>query len=185
MGIKLEKSKHIKNKLKASFGELQVYNPKGEIYDKLSKLVSENSTQVNLEEGISDVKVDNLDKIFREMFKTITNIEDSEFWDSKSDSEISELLNDADGEFKEVINCLLDIVMEIGQDIRIEDIRKLQLVRNKVVEYTKTLKLTNDIDKSLKVFGIDREKLSKIQNGDIEAIEELQKSLLENKKKKI
>ena len=179
--VKLENSKYIKGK--KVFGELEVYNAKGEVYSKLFKLIADNSNQINFEDGTSDYKINNLNVVMRQLLIHLTNVESEEFWSNKTDEEMLEILESADNDFKDVINALIDISIEIGQDIRLENIRKLQVMKNKIVEFTKTLKLTKDIDSTLKEFGIDRELLTKIQNGDKEAIEQFQKSLIEKANK--
>lgn len=166
------------------FGELEVKFPKGTIYNKLIELIGKNSNQVNYEDNTSDYKIDNLNVVIKEMLINLTNIEDFDFWSNKTDEEILEILEDATGDFKDVINELLDIIVELGNDMRKENLRKLQVTRNWVVGITKEITLSNDIDKSLKKFGLDMDKISKIQAGDKTTIEEFQKSLLEKKRKK-
>lgn len=183
MSIKLD-SKYIKNKLKATYGELEVYNAIDKtIYGELAEMIKDNSTPVDLENGMSDIKIDNTVSIMRYMLISLTNIESKEYWDNVNDNDLEEMLNLADSDFKLVVNSLLDIILEIGQDIRIEEIRRLDLISNKIEELAKVFKFNKDVDLTLKEFGIDRELLAKIQNGDKAAIEEFQKSLTEKAKK--
>lgn len=170
-------------KKKKYFGELEVRFPKGAIYNELLELIGKNSNQINFEDRTSDYKIDNLNVVIKEMLIHLTNVEDSDFWSNKSDEEVLEILEDANGDFKDVIHELLDIIVEIGNDMRKENNRKLQVTRNWIVGITKEITLSSDIDKSLKKFGLDMDKLSKIQAGDKTAIEEFQKSLLEKKKR--
>lgn len=181
MSVKLENKYLKKTKY---FGELEVRFPKSEVYNKLIKLIGENSNQVNFEDNTSDYKINNLNVIIKEMLIHLTNVEDSNFWSNKTDEEILEILENANGDFKDVIHELLDIIIELGNDMRKENLRQLQLTRNWVVGITKEIMLSKDIDKSLKKFGLDMDKISKIQSGDKTTIEEFQKSLLEKKRKK-
>lgn len=183
MSIKLD-SKYIKNKLKAKYAELEVYNAIDKnIYAELAEMIKSNSSNVELENGMSDIKIDNTILIMRYMLKNLTNIEDNEYWDSVNDNDLEEILNLANGDFKSVVNSLLDIMLEIAQDIRLEEIRKLDMISNKIEELTKVFEFNQDMDVKLKEFGIDRELLAKIQDGDKEAIEQFQNALIEKAKK--
>lgn len=179
MGIKLQE-KYIKNKLKYRFGKIEVYNPIDKnIYAKLSKMIKENSKVIELENNLSDIQINNTIKIVREMLIDLTNVEDSKYWNDINDIDLDNMLNLADGDFKSAINLLIDIMLEIAQDIRLEEIRKLDVISNKLNEMTEIFKFNTNIDKKLKEFGLDRELLTKIQNGDKEAIEQFQKKLVE------
>jgi hypothetical protein len=178
--VKLEQ-KHLKSK--KIFGEFEVNPAKGEIYNKLFKLIANNTNQVNVEDGMSDFKLDNLNQVLRQLLIYLTNIENEEFWSNKTDDEMLEIINSADGDFKEVIQALVDIAIEIANDVRKEDIRKLQLTRNWVVNITKELQLTQDVNKSLKKFGVNMDMLNKLQQGDKTTIEEFQRTLFEKKKR--
>ena len=182
MSVKLE-NKYIKNKLKAKFGELEVYNPEliEGAYQKIVKLIQENSESINEDNGSSDVKINNTVKIMREMLIYITNIENEEYWNNIDDIELDNMLNLADGDFKKVVQTLVDIMLEIGQDLRKDGIRKLDILENKLNEMIESIKFDMNIDKTLSKFGLDKEKLFKLQNGDKDTIEEFQKNILENK----
>jgi hypothetical protein len=186
MGVKLEANKYIKNKIKEKFGELEVYNPQfdNEIYTKLITMINENSQQIELENGLSDIQVNNTVKMFREMLICLTNIEDKSYWNGISDYDLENMLNLADGNFKKVVNSLLDIMIEIGRDIRTENIRKLNILNDKLLEISEAIKTNMEIDKTLASFGLDRNKLVKLQNGDEDTIKEFQKNLLEQKNNK-
>lgn len=182
MSVKLE-NKYIKNKLKAKFGELEVYNPElieGE-YQKIVKLIQENSESINEDNGSSDVQINNTVKIMREMLIYITNIENEQYWNNIDDIELDNMLNLADGDFKKVVQTLVDIMLEIGQDLRKDGIRKLDILENKLNEMIESIRFDMNIDKTLSKFGLDKEKLFKLQNGDKDTIEEFQKNILENK----
>lgn len=182
--VKLD-NKYIKNKLKAKFGELEVYNPQlilG-VHDKLVSLIKENSQQVNLKNNKTDVQINNVINIMRYMLIHLTNIEDKAYWNNINDSELENMLNLADGDFKQVANILLDIILEIGQDIRVEEIRKLKIIKEKLKEVTEVFNFNKDINESLAKFGLDKDKLGLIQNGDKQAIEEFQNNLIEQASK--
>lgn len=183
MAVKLD-SKYIKSKIKAKFGELEVHNPiDKKVHSELVALIRDNSTNIELENGMTDIKVDNTILIMRYMLKNLTNIEDHEYWNNINDDDLEEMLNLADGDFKSVVNTLLDILLEVGQDIRVEEIRKLDMINNKIEELIKVFKFNKDVDSKLKEFGIDRELLAKIQSGDKEAIEEFQQTLIKKASK--
>ena len=179
--IKLE-SKYIKSKLKDKFGELEVYNSQlvEGVHIQLNQMIKDNSKPINLENGMSDIQINNTIKTMRFMLINLTNIEDSNYWNSISDEELENILNLADGDFKQVAHSLLDIMLEIAQDIRLEERRKLYIVKDKITELTDILRFSNDVESKLKEFGLDKELLVKIQNGDKEAIEQFQKSLVKN-----
>ncbi len=179
--IKLE-SKYIKSKLKDKFGELEVYNSQlvEGVHIQLNQMIKDNSKPINLENGMSDIQINNTIKTMRFMLINLTNIEDSNYWNSISDEELENILNLADGDFKQVAHSLLDIMLEIAQDIRLEERRKLDIVKDKITELTDILRFSNDVESKLKEFGLDKELLVKIQNGDKEAIEQFQKSLVKN-----
>ena len=186
MSVQL-KNTYIKTKIKATFGELEVYN----IIDKnkrseLSQMIRDNSKPVTLENGMSDLQINNMNKTMRYLLINATNIENAEYWNNLSDEKLEEMLDLCDGDFKQVVNALLDIVFEIAQDNRLEDIRKLDVIKGQVIEMTEVFKFNTDINKVLAKFGIDKELLNKISNGDKEAIEKFQQTLIEqaNKPKK-
>ena len=183
MSVKL-KDTYIKSKIKAKFGEIEVYNPiNKDIKDKLTEMIRDNSIPVILENGMSDIKIDNMNKTMKYMFSYLTNLEDENYWNGIDDFEFENMLNLSDGDFKDVVNALLDIIFEITQDIRKEDIRKLKIISDKLEEMTEVFKFNNSIDNKLKEFGLDRELLTNIQNGDKESIEQFQKKLIEQAEK--
>lgn len=182
--IKLE-DKYIKNKLKVKFGEIEVYSPQliEGVYIKLSQMIKDNSIQIDTENGLSDVQINNTVKIIRQMLIDLTNLENEQYWNNINDVDLDNLLNLADGDFKLVVNTLIDIMLEIAQDSRLEDIRKLKIISDKIEEITEVFKFNTNIDNKLKEFGLDRDLLIKIQNGDKEAIEHFQKILIEKANK--
>jgi hypothetical protein len=175
---KLQK-KYIKNKLKAKFGELEVYNPEFEkdIYINLLQMIRDNSVQIS-ENNISDTQINTI-KIFREMLINLTNIDED--WNNIDDIKLENMLNLADGDFKKVVNTLMDILLELGRDIRTEDVRKIRILNDKLNEIAEAIRFNSEIDKTLTQFGLDREKLIKLQNGDEEIIKEFQQSLIKQK----
>jgi DNA polymerase III delta prime subunit len=184
MSVKLD-DKYIKNKIKDKFGELVVYNPQHnlKILEKLTKLIADNSQQVQLENEQTDIQVTNTVQIMRFMLLNLTNIE-TNTWNNIDDIKLEEMLNLADGDFKKAINSLLDIMIEIGNDIAIQNIRKLNILNDKLLEMSEAIKTNEQIDKILSNFGLDREKLVKLQNGDEETLKEFQKSLIQQKNNK-
>jgi hypothetical protein len=180
MGIKLEE-KYIKNKIKAKFGELEVYNPQliDNAYDKLSQMIRENSATVS-ENEMSDVQINNTVKIVREMLINLTNIEDEVYWNNIDDIEMDNMLNLADGDFKIVVHTLMDIMLEIGQDLRLGDIRKLDIINNKLIEMKEAFKADVNINKTLTDLGLDKDKLVKLQQGDQSTIDEFQQNIIKN-----
>lgn len=186
MLVNFENSKYIKNKIKDKFGELEVYNPQYEpsILEELTKMIAINSVPVELEDGETDVQVNNMVQIMRYMLINLTNI-NPEYWDTIDDEQLEEMLNLANDDFKKVVNSLLDIMIELGNDIAIENMRKLNILKGKLNEMVESIKANKQIDETLASFGLDREKLAKLQNGDEETIKEFQKNLLEQKPDKI
>lgn len=183
MPVKL-KDTYIKAKIKAKFGEIEVYNAiNNDIKNELIQMIRDNSKLVTLENGMSDIKIDNMNKTMKYMFSHLTNLEDENYWNSIDDIEFENMLNLSDGDFKDVVNELLDIIFETTQDIRKEDIRKLKIISDKLEEMTEIFKFNTNIDNKLKEFGLDKELFAKIQNGDKEAIEQFQKNLIEQAEK--
>lgn len=183
MSVKFE-DRYIKSKIRNTFGEIEVYNPIDKaIYFQLSQMIQNNSQQVQLENGKSDIEVTNTIQIMRYMIINLTNIENENYWNSIDDIKLEEILNLADGDFKKVINSLLDIMIEIGNDISVENRRKLDILSNKLNEMAESIKANVGIDKSLANFGLDREKLIKLQNGDEEVIEEFQQNIIKQSSK--
>ena len=181
MGIKL-KEKYIKNKLKDKFGELEVYNPQhnNKILIELTKLIAYNSKEIQLDNKQSDIEVINTIKIMRFLIINCTNLENEEYWNNIDDIRLEEMLNFADGDFKKAVNSLLDIMLEIGNDVRIQSIRKLDILQNKLNELVESVKADNNINKTLAKFGLDKEKLIKLQNGDEHIAKEFQENMIKS-----
>ncbi|WP_252225079.1 MULTISPECIES: hypothetical protein [unclassified Clostridium] len=182
MSVKLQE-KHIKNKIKSKYGEMEVYNPLDKtILSELSKMISNNSERTG-----EDMEIINTVSIMRYMLKYLTNIENKEYWDNISDFDLEILLNRADGDFKNVVSDLIDVMLEIGRDIRKNAERQLDVLEEKINELIKMLKFNNNVDKSLDKLGLNRDLLNKVANGDVEAKNEFEKIITDNKstKKKI
>jgi hypothetical protein len=179
MSIKFE-DKYIKNKLKNKFGQIEIYNSQYDkkVYSQLIKIIETNSKQIQLENGQSDIEVVNTIQIMRFMIINLTNIEDKDYWNNIDDTKLEEMLNLSDGDFKKAVNSLLDIMIEVGQDIAIENIRKLNILNNKLNEMTESIMANMEIDKTLSIIGLDRNKMMKLQNGDEETIKEFQTNLI-------
>lgn len=181
MGIKLEE-KYIKNKINAKFGSIEIYNPQYDtkILAELTKLIANNSKEIKLENEKSDIEVTNIIQIMRFMLSNLSNIENSEYWNSIDDLKLEEMLNFADGDFKKSVNSLIDIMLEIGNDIRIQSIRRLDILQNKLNELVESVKADNNINYTLAKFGLDREKLILLQNGNEEVVKEFQQNIIKN-----
>jgi hypothetical protein len=183
MGVKLNKEKYIKNKIKNTFGQFEVYNPQHElkILEELTKMIQNNSQQIPIENGNADIEVTNVTQIMRYMLLNLTNIDSD--WNEIDDIELERILNLADGDFKKVVNSLLDIMIEIGEDISLNNMRKLKILNNKLNEMAKSIETNIEIDETLSSFGLDREKLIKLQNGDEEIIKEFQENIVKQASK--
>jgi hypothetical protein len=178
MGVKLE-NKYIKNEIKAKYGEFEVYNPefKREVYSKISQMIKDNSTLIK-DNDISDIQINNIVSIFRIMLSHLTNIESEEYWNNMNDNQLEKTLDFSDGDFKKVVNTLMDIMIEIGHDNQIEESRKINILNNKLEEMVEAVKANIKIDKTLSKFGLDRDKLSKVELGDENAVKEFQQNII-------
>lgn len=176
------KDNDIKKKIRATYGEYQIINPEFniDILQELSEMIRNNSTVVS-EDEISDVQINNTVKIMRYLLKNLTNIEEE--WDSIDDIRLEEMLNHANGDFKQVVSSLMDIMLEIAHDNVINDIRKLSILNDKLVEFKESMVNTTKMEQTLKSLGLDMEKLTKIQQGDEIAIKEFQDSIVKELEK--
>ena len=178
------KDDSIKKKIRAMYNEYQVINPEfnREIYNELSQIIRDNSIIVNSEDKLSDIQVDNTVKIFRLMLKKLTNIEED--WDNIEDINLDEMLNFADGDFKKVVNTLMDVMLEVAQDNRLNDIRKLTILNDKLIELKESMKSTVKMEQTLSNIGLDMDKLIKMQNGDETIIKEFQENIVKELEQK-
>jgi hypothetical protein len=185
MSAKL-KSEYIKKKIKATYGDIEVYNPqfKKETYDKLSQMIKENSMPV-VQQGMSDIQVNNMTKIFRQALISLTNIENEEYWNDIDDIELESMINLADGDFKQTVNCLIDLVLEIAQDNRILEIRKINVLNDKLIELKEAIEINANMENTLNTLGLTKEQLAKLQSGDKEAFKEFQDNLAKSIQKQI
>lgn len=168
------KDNDIKKKIRATFGEYQIITPEfnKEIYNQLSQIIRDNSIIINSEEDLSDIKIDNTIKIFKFMLKNLTNIEEN--WEDIDDIALDKMLNFADGDFKKVVQTLMDVMIEVAQDNRLNDIRKINILNNKLIEFKESMTSTVKMQQTLSSLGLDMEKLLKMQNGDETALKEFQ-----------
>lgn len=157
--------KYIKDKIKAKFNDLEVYNPQHikNVYKELKEMIKENSKQIELKDEMFDIQIDNTVQIMRYMLLNLTNT-DSAYWNSMDDGILEDTLFFIDGDLKQVIDSLQDIMVEIAQDIRKENVRKLKLVENRIIELAETFKFNNNVDEKLKEYGIDSNTILAIQN---------------------
>ena len=183
------KDNNIKKKIKATFGEFQIINPefKPDIYAELSQLIRNNSVEVkiedNLEKVLQDVKVNNTVKVMRYMLSELTNIESKEYWDNIDDIKLDEMLNYADGDFKEVIQTLIDIMLEIAHDNKLEDTRKLNILNDKLIEFKESMVSSVKMQKTLSSLNLDMDKLMKIEQGDEVIMKEFQDNIIKELEK--
>lgn len=177
------KDNDIKKKIRVKFGEYQVINPQFDItvLNELTKLISDNSQTVQLENQNTDIEITNTVQIMRFMLEKLTNIEDD--WNNIDDVKLEEMLNLADGDFKKVVNSLIDIMIEIGNDITIQNIRQLDILQSKLNEMIESVKVGVNIEKTLSSLGLNMDELVKLQNGDKKIIEKFQKNIIEQSKK--
>jgi len=177
------KDDSVKKKIRAIYNEYQIINPEFNrgIYNELSQIIRDNSIIVNLEEKLSDIQVDNTVKIFRLMLKKLTNIEED--WDNIDDINLDEMLNFADGDFKKVVNTLMDIMLEVAQDNRLNDIRKLNILNDKLIEFKESITSTVKMEQTLSNLGLDMDKLIKMQNGDEDIKKEFQENIIKELEK--
>lgn len=173
----------IKKKIRATYNEYQVitpeFNPK--VYEALSQIIRDNSVIVNSEDNLSDIQVNNTVKIFRYMLKELTNIEEN--WDDIDDIKLDEMLNFANGDFKKVVQTLMDIMLEVAQDNRLNDIRKLSILNDKLIEFKESMTSTAKMQQTLDSLGLDMDKLMKMQNGDETIISEFQQNIIKELEK--
>lgn len=175
------KNEYIKDKVKATFNDIEIYNPqnKRKIYRELCELIKLNSGEVEVEDGLFDIQINDPISILRFMLINITNIENAEYWNNLNDDELDEMLITADGDFKEAVDSLLDILVEVSQNIRKQEIRKLKMTENKLIKLAKVFQFDNNVEERLKEFGIDMKTMSEIQN--LLGETNVQENLIENK----
>jgi hypothetical protein len=170
------KDNDIKKKIRAKFNEYEVYNPEFnmDVYKKISQMIKDNSIvimQNDLLEVFSDFEVNNIPVIIKEMLKDLTNIEDN--FDNKSEEELKNIFALADGDFKNVIQILMDIILEIGQDNRLEEIMKLKELNNKLISFKQSLTIGINLQQTLSEYGLDSDKLIKLKDGDESVLQEI------------
>ena len=172
----------IKKKIRVTYGEYQIINPefKKEIYIELALMIRNNSIEVkidnNLEQSLSDIKVNNTVKIMRYMLTNLTNIEED--WNSIDDIQLDEMLNYSDGEFKQIIQTLIDIMLEVAHDNKLEDTRKLSILNDKLIEFKESMTSSMKMQKTLASLNLDMDKLIKIEQGDEVVMKEFQDNIV-------
>jgi hypothetical protein len=182
------KDNDIKKKVKAKFNEYEIYNPEfnKEIYNKISQMIKDNSVAVmqnDLLEVFSDIKINNMPMIIKEMLKYLTNIEED--FDNKTEEELDNIFTLADGDFKNVIQTLMDMTIDIGHDNRVEEIMKLKELNNKLIEFKQSLKVGIDLQQTLLEYGLDADKLIKLKDGDENILQEFQEHIIKDLEKEI
>ena len=179
----------IKKKIRVTYGDYNIINPefKKEIYSELAQMIRNNSIEVqideNLEQSLSDIKIDNTVRIMRYMLINLTNIENEEYWNNIDDTQLDENLNYSDGEFKQIIQTLIDIMLEIAHDNKLEDTRKLNILNDKLIEFKESMTSRIKMQKTLSSLNLDVDKLMKIQNGDEVVMKEFQDNIVKELEK--
>lgn len=177
MSVKLGKQ-YIKEKLRVTFGEIEVYNAiDREVYEKLFTMIQSNSEQVQIDEDKYDIQVNNVITIIREMLIHLTNVEDEAYWTNIADYDLEDLLNIADGDFKETVEELLDIMVEIGNDIRKQSLRKLEMLNEKLGELSDSIKLNEEVKGKLEALGLNEKVLADAISGDDTALKEVMEKI--------
>jgi len=174
----------IKKKIRVTYGDYNIINPefKKEIYSELAQMIRNNSIEVqideNLEQSLSDIKIDNTVRIMRYMLINLTNIENEEYWNNIDDTQLDENLNYSDGEFKQIIQTLIDIMLEIAHDNKLEDTRKLNILNDKLIEFKESMTSSMKMQKTLASLNLDMDKLIKIEQGDEVVMKEFQDNIV-------
>ena len=119
----------------------------------------------------------------RYMLSELTNIESKEYWDNIDDIKLDEMLNYADGDFKEVIQTLIDIMLEIAHDNKLEDTRKLNILNDKLIEFKESMVSSVKMQKTLSSLNLDMDKLMKIEQGDEVIMKEFQDNIIKELEK--
>lgn len=161
MGIKLDE-RYIKDKIRIVIGEMEVYNAIGESYLKLGELIGQNSKEVPTEDGMYTNQIDEVTEIMRYMLINLTNIEDEKYWNSLDGFELEKLLSLAKGDFKKVVNELVDIIIEVGDDIRLQNQRELNMLLKKIDDFDKAIKYEKEIGNKLSSIGINEQSIKEI-----------------------
>jgi hypothetical protein len=90
------------------------------------------------------------------------------------------MLDFPDGEFKDVVDDLTDVLFEFAHDTHKQGVKKMKVIENKIDEFIEAIKFNSNINTKLAELGLDMNKLEKIQNGDKVALEEFQKDFIAN-----
>ena len=174
----------IKKKVRETFGEFQIINPefKPDIFAELSQLIRNNSVEVKIEDDLEkvlqDIKVNNTVKVMRYMLSELTNIESKEYWDNIDDTKLDEMLNYSDGDFKEVIQTLMDIMLEISHNNAKNDIRQISILTDKLIEFKEGTISTIKMQKTLSSLNLDIDKLMKMEQGDEIVMKEFKDNII-------
>lgn len=161
MGIKLDE-RYIKDKIRIVVGEMEVYNAIGETYLKLGELISQNSKEVQTDDGFYTTQIDEVTGIMRYMLINLTNIEDEEYWNSLDSFELEKVLSLAKGDFKKVVNELVDMIIEVGDDIRLQNQRELNMLLKKIDDFDKAIRYEKEINDKLKSIGMNEQSIKEI-----------------------
>lgn len=134
--------KHIKQEVRAKFGDIIVYNPNNKQRGELIQIVM-NSTQVS--DGVMQGEFGL--EIIRKMLKELTNINNKEI-DVLSDEELDELSDLADSHLCNVFNELETILSEVAQKVASDTIKDLK----KLVNGIRDLKNLEELGETIEEF---------------------------------
>ncbi len=104
--------KHKINKIRSSFGDIEIYNITNENKSKLEEIIKEASTIISKNENVElETKIEGT-ALFRELLMLLTNID----LDHIDDEELSQILTNPDKDLKATLIEITDIVRELNQD---------------------------------------------------------------------
>ena len=149
------------------------------LYADLSRAIEgERAGFFEQEKVLQDVKVNNTVKVMRYMLSELTNIESKEYWDNIDDTKLDEMLNYSDGDFKEVIQTLMDIMLEISHNNAKNDIRQISILTDKLIEFKEGTISTIKMQKTLSSLNLDIDKLMKMEQGDEIVMKEFKDNII-------
>lgn len=134
--------KHIKQEVRAKFGDITVYNPNNKQRKELIQMIVDNTRISN---GVIQGEF-GLEMI-RKMLKELTNINNKEI-DALSDDELDKLSDLADNYLYSVFNELEAILTEVTQKVASDTVRDLR----RIVDGIKELNNLEELGQTIKDF---------------------------------
>lgn len=134
--------KHIKQEVRAKFGDITVYNPNNKQRKELIQMIVDNT---KISGGVIQGEF-GLEMI-RKMLKELTNINNKEI-DALSDDELDELSDLADNYLYSVFNELEAILTEVTQKVASDTVRDLR----RIVDGIKELNNLEELSQTIKDF---------------------------------